>query len=55
MNKKFCGVWATSLYLDDFCNAIKELGNQVKRKSLPTLPFLDMEIFDALIECLFLL
>ena len=34
MNKKFCGVWATFQYLDDFCNAIKDLRQQNMKKIL---------------------
>ena len=48
MNKKFCGVWATFQYLDDFCNAIKELRNQDKKKITTYSPCPRHEIFDAL-------
>lgn len=48
MNKKFCGVWASFKYLDDFCNAIKEARKNELKKITTYSPCPRHEIFDAL-------
>ncbi len=48
MNKKFCGVWATFEYLDDFCNSVKDLRSKNFKKITTYSPCPRHEILDAL-------
>ena len=48
MKKKFCGLWASFQYLDDFCNTIKELRKIGATKITTYSPCPRHEIFVAL-------
>lgn len=48
MKEKFCGIWATFQYLDDFCTSIKELRKKDFKKITTYSPCPRHEIIDAL-------